>query len=213
MTNELYKFLKSIDNSNKYSELLNYVYDSRLYHYGKNFKNNRESFTYNYIYKLKFKLFNLTLLFINLIFKKKIINSNLIINSAYFNLKVHFKKSEYVFIAPPWSCSFTDCLYYDHDFLIKTLNLTTIISFSDFKFLNSKKCEILIDDYLFHLEQQLLKIKIKSIFLPHDLGFFEKCIILAASKIKIKTFNFIHGIPAVYNKLDSLMLALTKIRF
>jgi len=203
MINNLYKFINSNSIENKHFELLSYEFDSRFYHYGDNFILSREGYKF-YKFKIKLRIYKYLLYLRNLFSRKRDLeNKKIVINSAYFNLQSHFCKTDFVLIQPPWDCKLPDCMYYNFQFLRKTFEIKEKILFSNFSLISSNEFKVYIDDYIEELANELIRIGVKSIFLSNDLGFFEKIIISISQKYKITTFNFIHGLPGVYNIMDN----------
>jgi hypothetical protein len=86
---------------------------------------------------------------------------------------------------------------------IKGQDLARRISEAKFSELLDEQLFNKIDDYKEALKEYVQSNPIRALFLAQDLGLFEKIAIEVFKELRLPTFNFIHGFPAIYNGIDN----------
>lgn len=181
---------------------LRYELDNQLHYYGEHFKypheilgNKNGDLIRTYI-KYLFILFK--------IFQNKKSNSNgeFILSNAYFSVNEELKNLGYQVFCPSWKMAHDRNVLSNFAIFLKSEKIKS-------KFKNSNFNELIQEDFLSDIDQfeEELTVffqqrKIKSIFVPNDVSFFENLSIHICKQISIPSFIFLHGLPGRYNQID-----------
>lgn len=186
-----------------YMDYLHSDLNNKFYSYGLHIKNpNEKKKSILEIIKLSFfQLLNIVNAFRTLLIENKK-NKKIIFSSAYFNLEKHISNEKYLMFKPPWAFGKLQ-KYFDSKIIWSSLELSNKLKNNTFKELISPEFFILIKDYKKDLKQYVITNNVCALFLPQDIGFFEKLAIDVFKELKLPTFNFIHGLPGIYNGIDN----------
>jgi hypothetical protein len=198
--NLLLELLNKDSNANKdIFDYLQYDLNKKIYSFGLHFKNPFEK--YSLYQNIQLFLFEKVSKFLTLYysFKNRNSNTDVILSSAYFNISGSFS-DDYKVACPPWIFKRNQvCLEYN--LYSKSLEISKLLN-KEFKHLLTDDFFKLVKHYKILLKEYIVKYNVKGLFLPQDIGFFEKLAIDVFKELKIPTFNFIHGLPGVYNIKD-----------
>ena len=194
-----YFYINRLQDKSKYINQLHYELDRRIYSYGNQQRLSFEKKIWK-IYAYYAFLLNLFIyIYINLTKRNNIISkSDLnIMSTAYHGFDNIFKKYNFKNISTPWVPSYKKRKLSFKNFLILskfnirllTVNFNVLISDSF-----SKEIEIV----KLILSNYLIENNINAVFLPQDVGFFEKIIIEEAKSHFIPTFIVPHGTALRY---------------
>lgn len=203
--NLLLNFLNDANENNENDkEILDYLQfdlNTKIYSFGFHFKNPAESkktlkqrsksHLFQFIIKSYAFLYSL---------HKKSSNSKVILSSAYFNLDGKIQSREYLIVPPPWLFG-KNQKFFEFSMFNKSLTISNKLN-NDFKDLITPEFFLLAKQYKNNFKEYVLKYKVCALFLPQDIGFFEKLAIDVFKELKLPTFNFIHGLPGIYNSID-----------
>ncbi|BFM42306.1 hypothetical protein CFS9_09470 [Flavobacterium sp. CFS9] len=188
-------------NDQLFFDYLHFNLNNRIYSYGAQFKSPNE-YERDLKKRIKDKLFNFGIkiyAFLFSCFKKKT-DIDVILSSAYFNLNNNSELNEYLLITPPWIFG-KNQKYFEYSFFKQTFELNHKLA-GDFKDLLKPDFISLAKRYKFDFKEYVVRHNIKALFLPQDIGFFEKMAIDVFKELNLPTFNFIHGLPGIYNDID-----------
>jgi hypothetical protein len=181
---------------------LRYELDNHLHYYGNHFKypheisgkKNRHLFRIyaKYFYTL-FKIFQN---------RRSSEAGELILSNAYFTVNEQLKRLGYKVYCPSWRLSADRNILSNLDIFHRGEKIKSKFRDSDFK-------ELLKGDFMQEIsefEERLIlffkKNKIKALFIPNDVSFFENLSIEVCKQINIPSFIFLHGLPGRYNQID-----------
>lgn len=193
----------------KYADLLQHELDKRIYYFGDHFK---KSFEKTNSIKIEIKnsgIAQLALFVYIKIFFKPILKGKNIISTTYFGFANKFPSSTYHIYSVPWIISRQGSMLTLKEF-VKIRKFNKSLVKSDLNTLISYSFEQKIEVILQLLENIISRNNIKGIFIPHDVGFFERSTIQVAKKLSIPTFLVLHGFALRYgntindNKTDYL---------
>lgn len=203
--NKLLEFIEQNNNNNiNVFEYLQFDLNNKIYSFGKHFINPNEKY---FIVLFKFKQFvfsalTLVLLFVEFFIKtKKNINNKNIISSAYFNLGNTISNKKYNIHNVPWKLVLNQTSF-DLKLFIKSQCIKNKLEFGSFNDLLNKEFDKEAREYYNLLKVYIVKNRIRALFLPMDIGFFEKMTIDIFKELNLPTFNIIHGLPGMYNEID-----------
>ncbi|WP_264535070.1 hypothetical protein [Flavobacterium sp. N1736] len=192
----------------KYANLLEYELNRRIYYYGQHFKNSFETTTNKKTFKR-----NALLQSGYFLYKKLLKGSNkqkpAIISSVYFNFGNDLKESGYQVYGIPWTLTREVSLIKLTEF-IKINFFYKKLTSCNFNTLISEKFQKEIYDISILIDSVLVREKVKAVFIPQDVGFFERLLIQLCQKNNIPTFLVLHGSALRYgntindNKTDYL---------
>lgn len=181
---------------------LRYELDNQLHYYGDHYKypyeiqgkKNRDLIrTYIKQLLILFKIFQN---------RKSNTKGELILSNAYFSVNEELKYLGYNVYCPSWRMS------HDRN-VLSSLSLFQRSEKIKSKFRNSNFNELFKEEFMTeinHFEEELTiffqKRKIKSLFVPNDVSFFENLSIQVCKQHGIPTFIFLHGLPGRYNQID-----------
>ncbi|WP_293302832.1 hypothetical protein [Pedobacter sp. UBA4863] len=200
----LYNYLNNSDVKNReYYDLLRYVLDQKIYFFGGNFKNPHER-KISFRDKLKEKAITLTFAyFLKFNSKgKKSINKIKIWSSAYFNVSDKFDGQEYLISPPPWIISKSFTQLSDHLLFKKVRSLQLKLIYADVKDLLTEHFFNEINEVKSAMKNFIIQKDIRALFLPNDLGFFEKLSIQIFKELDRPSFLLNHGLPGIYGSRD-----------
>ena len=199
--------LKLIHDDNDLGQSNNYILDylhfdlnKIIYSFGDHFNNPNEN-KISYFKKSKIHLFILLSRFLTFLFSlnKRNNRGQIILSSAYFDIS-DYKNNKIIIANPPWIFKKKQaCLEYN--IYSKSLKIHSKLN-GNFKNLITEEFIIQVNNYKSDLTEFVKKYKISALFLPQDIGFFEKLAIDVFKELEIPTFNFIHGLPGIYNSSD-----------
>lgn len=183
-------------------DYLQYDLNNKLYYFGNHFLNpaERKIYLFDKIY------YNLKLFLIKLIVKFRSVKTisskrKVVISTAYFNLDNKFGDSDYIISRSPWKFGKQQPIV---DFKLFTLatRINETLSRGNFNDLLEKSFEYRVTEFIIQYKKFIKNSNIKALFLPMDIGFFEKLSIDLFKEMNLPTFNFIHGLPGIYNIYD-----------
>lgn len=197
-----YYYLDRLKEKNKYADYLHYELDRRFYSYGNQQKLGYEKvrWCYKVIYIAVFELLIYIYLYLITLFsiaKKKKVEGNNVLSTAYHGFNVHLKEKGYSILGTPWVVS-------KNKNKLKLIDFITIIRFKirlltgNFNYLISSEFSNQIEVVKSIISQYISKNEIRAVFLPQDVGFFEKLIIDEARKKGVPTFVIFHGAALRY---------------
>lgn len=203
--NLLLNFLNEEYNENANDQLffdyLHFNLNNKIYSYGLQFKKSSE-YEKGFKRKIKDKLFRSGISIYAFLFSciKKKTDTNVILSSAYFNLNNNAELNDFLILTPPWIFGKSQ-KYFEFLFFKETFEINNKLA-GDFKDLIKPSFISLAKRYKVSFKEYVLKYNIKALFLPQDIGFFEKLAIDVFKELNLPTFNFIHGLPGIYNDID-----------
>jgi len=203
--NLLLNFLNEENSKNVEDQLLvDYLHfnlNNKIYSFGFQFKNPSE-YKKSLKRKVKDKVLHFGIKIYTLLFSciKRKPEANVILSSAYFNLNNNAGFKKYIILSPPWIFG-KNQKYFDYSFFKETFLVHNKLS-GDFKDLINSDFISLAKKYKVSFKEYILKYEISALFLPQDIGFFEKIAIDVFKELNLPTFNFIHGLPGIYNDID-----------
>lgn len=196
-----YYYLNRVKDKTKYFDYLHYELDRRVYSYGKQQKFSYEKirWRYNTIYVAFLEL--LIYIYIHLttgnsIASGKNVKIN-VLSSAYHGFDKILKENRYSILGTPWVASKYKNNLKLYDFVI-LIRFKIRLSTADFNYIISPKFSAQIEVIKSILGNYISNNNVRAIFLPQDVGFFEKLIIDEARKKSIPTFITIHGAALRY---------------
>lgn len=199
----LLKFLKDNSYLNQFRyDNLRYELDAHLHYYGDHFKYPHE------IYGNKSKnLFRSYVKYLFLLFKiiqnrPKTSHENIILTNAYFSVNEELKKKGYQVFCPIWQMSQDTNVLSSLDVFFKSEKIKFKLRYSNFNDLIKADFINEIAQFEDLLTQFFQERKIKALFVPNDMGFFENLSIHICKQIGIPSYIFLHGLPARYNHID-----------
>ena len=189
------------ENDKEILEYLQFDLNNKIYSFGSQFKNPNESkktfkkkvngHLFQFIIKSQAFLYS---------FLKMRSNSKVILSSAYFNLDNKIESKDLLIVTPPWLFGKNQkCI--DFSMFNKSLTIGNILK-DDFRDLITLDFFLHAKQYKIDFKEYIVKYKVCALFLPHDIGFFEKLAIDSFKELNLPTFNFIHGLPGIYNSID-----------
>lgn len=201
LLNFIYKNNSESAEDQLFIDYLHFNLNNEIYSFGFQFKNPSE---YKKSIKdlLKFKIIHFGIRTYALLFSciKRNPETNVILSSAYFNVNIKSEFKDYIILSPPWIFG-KNQKYFEYSFFKETLLVRSKLS-GDFKELINSDFISLAKRYKISFKNYILKYKITALFLPQDVGFFEKIAIDVFKELNLPTFNFIHGLPGIYNDID-----------
>ncbi len=200
----LLKFLKdnSYLNQSRYDNL-RYELDKRLYYYGNHFKYPHEINDTQYKTQLFSYLIYLVTLYKISQTQKSEIKGEVIVSNSYFTVNDELKKLGYKVFDPSWQISRDGNVLSNFEIFFKGEKIKSSLKNSNFRELIKEDFINEITQYEDVLKKLFQHKKVKSIFVPNDLGFFENLSIQICKQISIPSFIFLHGLPAIYNQIDN----------
>ena len=199
----LMDFLKQNSHlDSKKLEILKYELDTRMYHYGNQFKNPYEN--------RKQKLSGVLLQFLKSgyillkIFQNKKVNNNkkAIVSSAYFTVNTELSKLGFEVYSPTWNLKKNANVIPDLGLYKSSRKILARISCSNFSDLLSPNFITQIDEFEKEVVKAFQKNKIKAVMVSNDMTFIDRILIDVCKKLKIPSFIFLHGLPGRYNIID-----------
>jgi hypothetical protein len=199
----LLSYLKdnSLIDQSKYDNL-RYELDKHLHYFGNHFKNPLETDGVKFRNILKKNIRLLLLLYAFLKNKESNAEKNVVLSNAYFSINKELEDLGYQVYHPGWRLGYNDHFLCDLELLLRFEKLSNKFQYLDFN-------ELLKEDFikeLYKLEESLKhyfkRIRLKSLFVPNDVSFFENLSIQICKELGIPTFIFLHGLPGRYNHID-----------
>jgi hypothetical protein len=192
---------KNSTDDKKILEYLQFDLNTKIYSFGTQFKNPNES-KKTVKEKLKSHLFQFIIKLQALMysFLKKDSSTKVILSSAYFNLDDKIESKEFLIVSPPWLFG-KNQQHLDFSMFNKSLTISNKLK-NNFNDLINPYFFSLAKQYKIDFKEYVVKFKVCALFLPQDIGFFEKLAIDVFNDLKLPTFNFIHGLPGIYNSID-----------
>lgn len=188
-------------NQSRYDNL-RFELDNQLHYYGNHFKHpheihgNKNGNLFRTYVKYLFVLFK--------VFQKRKFTAkgDIILSNAYFSVNEELKNLGYQVFCPSWRMTHERNVLSNLDIFIGSEKIKS-------KFKNSIFTDLLEDEFMKEIaqfEHNLIlffqKRRIKSLFVPNDVSFFENLSIQVCKQIGIPTFIFLHGLPGRYNQID-----------
>jgi hypothetical protein len=207
--NRLLNFIRNSDLENEeYYDYLSYMLYQKIYYYGDHFKvpNERKMSvkekSINYLVKTYVRLKS--------IFYKKNNKIN-ILSTAYFNIDSKINFNNIYISRAPWSYRNRAKDIYNYKLYKLYAAIDEQLRFGNFNTLISQDFFSLIKRTEDELKNYILSNNIKALFLPHDIGFFEKLAIKAFKDLNLPSFAFVHGLQfylddTQFNKTDYLVV-------
>ncbi|HEY5123850.1 MAG TPA: hypothetical protein VIK14_08965, partial [Ignavibacteria bacterium] len=134
--------------------------------------------------------------------RKSLAKEDVILSNAYFSVNEELKNVGYQVFCPSWYMSHDRNIFSSLDIFFKSERIK-------YKLRNSDFIKLLRDDFIDEIDQFEKKLtilfkkrKIKSIFVPNDVDFFENLSIHICKQIGIPSFIFLHGLPGRFNRID-----------
>jgi hypothetical protein len=182
-------------------DYLQFDLNTRIYSYGEHIGSPHEGKKTKYqssVAALKQTLYNLYLK----VNKENSLQADFnIMSSAYFSLENIFTDSGINVISPPWMFGKRNVIY-DKELFDATNGIKAILATGDFKTLLSEKFHQSVLTFRSLFKEYILANNVKALFIPQDITFFEKLSIDLLRELGLPTFNFIHGLPGLYNSTD-----------
>lgn len=178
----------------KYYDILLYTANNVLYN--SEIKNNKVwLFDQRVIKNVVIKLIICFLTIFKIKFNK---NKSIIISNSYVKLE----NSNYIFAKPPWLNTIEPNTTQGLELKKTIKKLKKIIDQRKLRELFSNQFQEGLLTYEHEFSNFLDQNKIKALIVPNDMSFFENYSISIARQKKIKTFVYLHGMPARYNSID-----------
>jgi len=181
---------------------IRYELDKYLHYYGDHYKYPHEFQGKKSESLLRIYIKRLFVLYKILQNRKSKAIGEMILSNAYFSVNEELKNLGYQVFCPSWR------MVNDRN-VLSSFNLFLRSEKIKSKFSNSNFNELLKEDFIteineFEEELTLLlrKRKIKSLFVPNDVSFFENLSLQICKRLGIPTFIFLHGLPGRYNQID-----------
>ena len=177
----------------KYYDILLYTANNVLYN--SEIKNNKVwLFDQRVIKNVVIKLIICFLTIFKIKFNK---NKSIIISNSYVKLE----NSNYIFAKPPWLNTIEPNTTQGLELKKTIKKLKKIIDQRKLRELFSNQFQEGLLTYEHEFSNFLDQNKIKALIVPNDMSFFENYSISIARQKKIKTFVYLHGMPARYNSI------------
>lgn len=183
-------------------DLLKFDLDTRLYFYGKQFRNPHEDKTrtlLSFIYNFLISGASFLKIIQNLCLNRR---KECIISSAYFSVNNELKKIGYEVFCPSWKLKSDMNIFPDLELYFASRKLKKILSKASFYDLLSDVFISQVKDFEEKLIRTFQKAKIKAVILSNDMTFFDKALINACKKAGVPSLIFLHGLPGRYNIID-----------
>lgn len=194
----------NVNNEND-TDILDYLQfdlNTKIYSFGFQFKNPAES-KKTLKQRSKSQLFQFIIKSHAFLYSylKKSSNSKIILSSAYFNLDRKIESREFLIVTPPWLFG-KNQKHYEFSMFNKSLTISNKLK-NNFRDLITPDFFLLAKQYRNDFKEYVVKYKVCALFLPQDIGFFEKLAIDVFKELNLPTFLFIHGLPGLYNEYDN----------
>lgn len=205
MENPLLSFVKkSVKNENpfrgKLLYYLTYELNQKIYYYGRHYISPSEK-KKNIFNVLKFKIqdiFVYIYYFILSIGNNKI-TKKIILSSAYYGVEKLDSFNKYYIIKTPWNLD-KNTRIIDLKLLRLIQNIKKDFRNKDFSYFFRPEFEIKTQKFITLFKKYIIRNKVCAIFLPNEMGFFEKIAIDVFRDLKLPSFDIIHGLPGYYHK-------------
>lgn len=203
-TNLLFSYLcEKFPENKEYYELIRYEMDSRIYYYGDHYKHHLERKPAIFE-QLKDSLVEISLsLLIFIRSKKKQITRPAILSTAYFNIQNHFDQNRLIISRPPWQYNEYKYNFYNYELYKEANKIKRQLLTKDAAELMTNTFFEKVRNFENKLEKWILEKDFKAVFVPSNVGFFDKLAIRIFRKINRPSFTFIHGLPGAYSKIDN----------
>lgn len=180
---------------------LKFELDQKYYHYGDHFKGNREAGS-SIFKKIKRKLGTIraTFYFFRNNFAKKPTHDKIIVSTAYLSANKRISAKALNTTNAPWAPGPESPSQYSFSlFLLCKKFEEELVSASPKELISVK-----FQDKILHVKKALKEFysqkNIVGGLFPNDIGFFETISIAVLKELNKKSFIFIHGVPAYYEK-------------
>jgi len=188
-------------NQSRYDNL-RYELDNQLHYYGDHYRDPHEFLgnkNGNLIRKYIRYLFILYKIIRN---RKSLVEGDIILSNAYFTLNNELEKIGYNVFCPSWKMSQDRNVLGDLDIFYLSEKIKSKFKHSHFNDLLTESFLSEVDRFEEKMTLFFQKRKIKSLFVPNDISFFENLSIQVCKQLDIPSFIFLHGLPGRYNKID-----------
>lgn len=178
------------------------VYDERFYHYGNHFKyqiERRKSLA-DRVARVKYEQAIGAIVFLLERFKQK---RPSVISTAYFGVGSIFNENFGINeTRPPWMYNSKRSNVFDHRLFSWSNTLRKKFVHSNFHELTSDPFIEEVKAYQRAFKEFVVQNDIQALFLPHDVGFFEKLAVSTFKELGRPSFAFVHGLQFWLNKYD-----------
>lgn len=194
-----------------YLDLLRHEFDLRFYYYGRHYKYSQEE-KQEFGYTIKEMLVNAGIDFFVFLNQHSQKNNKInILSTAYFNIQDKMTCDHINITRPPWQYNKNSANIFDYSIYKKAKQLKKAIRYATFNELWSDAFIEKIIAFEVELKLFIKSNNIQALFLPADVGFFEKLSIKVFKQLNYPTFIFLHGIPGGYttsenNRTDYLVV-------
>ncbi len=195
--NKLWNYLDN--NDLKYLKYLKYTLDSHIYYFGNHYTSHFEK-NNTFLKKIKINCIDFIIcgsVIINSIFSKKS-KKNFILSTAYYLGNKNIE-GNFIITRPPWTPGLKNVYFNDFKFFLRTKAIKDKINNWNFNQLIDLTFQSEIEEYKSYLKSYIIENNVKAIFLNNSMGFFEKLAIDIFKELKLPSFEFIHGLPGIYN--------------
>jgi len=187
----------------KYSDLLKYEIDQRIYYYGDHYLFSKERKN-NLLTQLKSDALNqMIAAYVFLKSQKGVVNIPKILSTAYHNIPEKFEKEKIAISRPPWNYNKQSSNVFNYSLHRRAMQLSKQLESLPFDQLFSVEFSDLIEAFSNQFQSFLTHHQFVANFVPADVGFFDKLSIKVSKSLEIPSFLFIHGLPAGYNSIDN----------
>lgn len=198
-----YIFNRRKENENTYYQLKE-IYDRKFYHYGNHFKyhyENRKSLPVKT--RLKKSFYNFAISVFVFIFRDRKKKLPTVLSTIYYGADLTFKENYPINISrPPWAYNSWKCNIYNWQLFKKSNRLKKQFESSNFDILISDDFIKEIQEYKKQLKKFIAENNVVALFVPQDIGFFEKMAIDVFKEMHFPTFVFVHSLQFWINKHD-----------
>ena len=196
--NNLYEYLHSNSINPYIIELLEYVINHRVYHFGNNYINSWEN---QNLKKNRIKNF-LILLYKKIKSKTFKSSTNLILSNAYFTVNDEIENNGFKIVIPWWAFKKTGFYLKDNKFVDLFEKIHNIIRHGGVNNLININTINIIIEFKKEAKSLIKSNNFKAAIFSNDLDFFERLFIDVFKELNIPTFIFLHGLPGRYNNID-----------
>ncbi len=205
MDNPLIHFLKqSYEKENPFRKrllhYLTYELNQKIYYYGEHFIAPREK-KYSWLESLKIHFLDVLAYCYYMLFsfRKKKDNRKVIISSAYHRIEKLQDFNNYLVVRCPWVLEKKPCIT-DLQLFRLVQSIKNDFRTASFRYLLSPAFEKKAKKYMTLFTNYVERNRVCAMFIPQEIGFFEKIAIDVLRDKKIPSFEIIHGYPGYYQK-------------
>ncbi len=200
----LLSYLKNEQVLNDYwYDCLRYELDKHIYYYGNHFRRSLEAVQESKIEKTKY-IFKKVISKIKTNASLKSIDKTkpVIISNAYFNFNEELSKLGFTVIRPPWTTDRNEWGYYHTEIVNLCVTIRSFFEQADFNYLISREFIHILEKFSSLFKKFIIEQNVRALVVPNDESFFENISIKIFEEFKLPTFNFLHGLPTLYNSID-----------